>query len=241
MPRRWRARAPAMRGPLWVTAYRQTAGRGRRGRIWVSEPGNLYASLLLIDACAADRAPELSFVSALALHDAVAELAPAWRARLAFKWPNDLLLDRAKLAGILVEGEVAAHGFATAIGIGVNCCRHPSDVPYAGDRSARLGRRSRAGGGVPQPVRDDAAAGCGNGTAARASPPSARDWLARAGGIGEPIRVRTAHDHLEGIFAALDPTGRLILAVPDGTTHVIGAGEVIPSLAEPPRLPDSVQ
>ncbi len=68
-----------------------------------------------------------------------------------------------------------------------------------------------------------------------------RDWLARAGGIGEPIRVRTAHDHLEGIFAALDPTGRLILAVPDGTTHVIGAGEVIPSLAEPPRLPDSVQ
>jgi BirA family transcriptional regulator, biotin operon repressor / biotin---[acetyl-CoA-carboxylase] ligase len=68
-----------------------------------------------------------------------------------------------------------------------------------------------------------------------------REWLDRAGGIGEPIRVRTAHEHLEGIFTALDPTGRLLLARPDGTTRVIEAGEVFPLVAEPQRLPDGVQ
>src|SRR6266508_1059239 len=93
------------RGPLWITARRQTAGRGRRGRTWVSEPGNLYASLLLSDPSPLDRAPELSFVAALALRDALVETAPALASRLGFKWPNDVLGDAAKVAGILVEGE----------------------------------------------------------------------------------------------------------------------------------------
>ncbi len=227
-------------GPLWITACRQTAGRGRGGRSWVSEPGNLYATLLLCDASPAANAPELSFVSALALHDALAELAPALAPRLRFKWPNDLLVDRAKIAGILVEGEAGPRGFATAIGIGVNCARHPSDASYASTDlgaagvdlspaavfhglSVTMGRR------LHQWDR-------GAGFAA-----IRHDWLARAGGIGEPVRVRIGDDHLEGIFAAIDPTGRLLLAVSDGTTRVIGAGEVIPRLAEPPRLGHGVQ
>src|SRR5262245_9745242 len=98
------------RGPLWVTAERQSAGRGRRGRSWTSERGNLFASLLLTDPAPAEHWPELSFVAALALHDAVAELAPPLKPQLAIKWPNDLLLTRAKFAGILVEGESAAGG-----------------------------------------------------------------------------------------------------------------------------------
>src|SRR6266540_721448 len=93
------------RGPLWITAGRQTAGRGRRGRAWVSEPGNLYASLLLTDPAPAEHWPELSFVAALAIHDAVAEVAAAIRPQLAIKWPNDLLLGGEKFAGILTEGE----------------------------------------------------------------------------------------------------------------------------------------
>ena len=80
------------RGPLWVTAGRQTGGRGRRGRTWVSEPGNLFAVLLLTDAAPAEHWPELAFVAALAIHDAVAEAAPALRPQLFIKWPNDLLL-----------------------------------------------------------------------------------------------------------------------------------------------------
>ena len=88
------------RGPLWVTAKRQTAGRGRRGRSWVSEPGNLYASLLLTDPAPPERFPELSFVAALALHDAIGGRIPGLSNRLVLKWPNDLLIDRNKFAGI---------------------------------------------------------------------------------------------------------------------------------------------
>ena len=102
-------------------AKTQTAGRGRRGRTWVSEPGNLYASLLLTDPAPPERFPELSFVAALALHDAIGGRIPGLAARLVLKWPNDLLIDRNKFAGILIEGE----GAAVAIGIGVNCVHHP--------------------------------------------------------------------------------------------------------------------
>jgi BirA family transcriptional regulator, biotin operon repressor / biotin---[acetyl-CoA-carboxylase] ligase len=242
-------------GPLWVVARRQTAGRGRGGRTWVSEPGNLYASLLLTDPSPPAQAPELSFVSALALHDALADLAPELERRLAFKWPNDLLANGAKIAGILVEGETVArpardpekwepvfgkdhaqeNRFAVAIGIGVNCSRHPSDASYASTDLAALGFEL-----APAAVFRALSAtfvrrlrqwerGAGFATVRR-------DWLARAGGVGEPIRVRTGRDQLDGIFAALDPTGRLVLTVPDGTTHVIGAGEVFPSLAEPAQL-----
>src|SRR5437016_6850797 len=91
-------------GPLWITADRQTAGRGRRGRAWVSPPGNLYASLLLREPAQPRRAAEICFIAALALSDAIFEIAPRAAAALALKWPNDVLVDGAKTAGILVEG-----------------------------------------------------------------------------------------------------------------------------------------
>src|SRR5215468_2238165 len=92
-------------GPLWVTAARQSAGRGRRGRAWMSEPGNLFASLLLTNPAAAERRPELAFVAALAVHDAVVEVAADLGPRIAIKWPNDLLVGGDKVAGILIEGD----------------------------------------------------------------------------------------------------------------------------------------
>src|SRR5262245_37759459 len=91
------------RGPLWVVAEQQSGGRGRRGRQWVSEAGNLFASLLLTDPAPPDRCPELAFVAALAVHDSVSEAAAPLKPSLAIKWPNDLLLGDAKLAGILIE------------------------------------------------------------------------------------------------------------------------------------------
>src|ERR1700755_3340090 len=86
-------------GPLWITARTQTAGRGRRGRTWVSESGNLHATPLLTAPAPPERPAQLSFVAALAVDDAVAACAPALAPRLALKWPNDVLLDGAKLAG----------------------------------------------------------------------------------------------------------------------------------------------
>src|SRR3954451_5641354 len=125
-------------GPLWVVAKRQTAGRGRRGRTWVSEPGNLYASLMLSDPGSPERFPELSFVAALALHDAIGGRIPGLSNRLVLKWPNDLLIDRNKFAGILVEGE----GTSVAIGIGVNCAHHPAQTEFPATDLATAGVRT---------------------------------------------------------------------------------------------------
>src|SRR5258708_39940625 len=112
-----RARA-GERGPLWIVARQQSAGRGRRGRAWVSPPGNLHATLLLTDPAPAAAAPQLGFVAGLALVDAAAAAAPLLASRLALKWPNDLLCGARKIAGILIEGEGSP--LTVAVGIGVN-------------------------------------------------------------------------------------------------------------------------
>jgi BirA family biotin operon repressor/biotin-[acetyl-CoA-carboxylase] ligase len=210
------------RGPLWVVAKSQTAGRGRRGRIWVSEPGNLYASLLLTDPAPPDRFPELSFVAALAVHDAIGGRIPGLSSRLVLKWPNDLLIDRNKFAGILVEGE----GTGVAIGIGVNCVHHPggtdtpaTDLATAGVRTspetlfAPLSAAMRAR--VAQWNR-------GAGFAAIRT-----DWLARAAGVGKAIRVRSGDGELAGQFETIDETGRLVLRLADGTMQTVAAGDVV--------------
>jgi len=224
-------------GPLWVTARSQTAGRGRRGRAFVSEPGNLYASLLLIDAAPAEHAAELSFVAALALHDAVLEVAPILERRLAVKWPNDLLCDGGKLAGILVEGESAiGRPLATVIGIGVNCTHHPAGMPY---RATDL---AVAGAPVPPATLFGALSRTmlrrlgewdrGKGFAAIRGA-----WLARACGLGGPIRVNLADRQFEGRFDSLDEAGRLVVRHPDGTTELVTAGDVFPVRPEDALAP----
>jgi BirA family biotin operon repressor/biotin-[acetyl-CoA-carboxylase] ligase len=209
------------RGPLWIVAKTQTAGRGRRGRTWVSEPGNLYASLLLTDPAAPERCPELSFVAALALHDAVGGRIPGLAARLVLKWPNDLLIDRNKFAGILVEGE----GTAVAIGIGVNCVHHPDGTEYPATDLAAAGLRA-----TPESLFAPLSAAMvarlaqwnrGAGFAAIRN-----DWLARAAGLGKPIRVKTADGELAGQFDGIDASGRLVLRSADGTMQSIAAGDV---------------
>ncbi|MBI3702787.1 MAG: biotin--[acetyl-CoA-carboxylase] ligase [Rhizobiales bacterium] len=126
------------RGPLWVSALAQTAGRGRRNSTWASPPGNLYATLLVNEPSLTELAPQLSFVTALALHDAVVARAPQLGPLLAVKWPNDLLLGMAKVAGILIEGE-SGPTFSVAIGIGVNCAAHPRDTAFPATDLASAG------------------------------------------------------------------------------------------------------
>ena len=100
------ARASAKPARSGSRRRQQTAGRGRRGNAWVSTRGNLYATLLLRDPAPADSAPELSFVAALAVHDAHRSSGrQRLREQLALKWPNDVLCGGAKLAGILIESE----------------------------------------------------------------------------------------------------------------------------------------
>jgi BirA family biotin operon repressor/biotin-[acetyl-CoA-carboxylase] ligase len=211
------------RGPLWIVAAAQIAGRGRRGAAWVSAPGNLTATLLLTEPSPPAAAPQLSFVVGLALHDAVASCAPQLGPALKLKWPNDLLLGGAKLAGILIEGE-SDPAFAVAIGIGVNCASHPEGTVYPATDLAAAGALV-----TPEALLATLAAamarrlaqwgeGTGFGTI-RA------DWLKRAAGLGLDIRVRLPEREFSGRFEGVDVTGRL-LVTEDGRLTAVGAGEV---------------
>ena len=217
-----RARA-GERGALWISAKAQDAGRGRRGSAWTSSPGNLFATLLLSDPSPPPLAPQLSFVAALALHDAVAECAPQIGPLLKVKWPNDLLLGGAKLAGILIEGE-SEPSFAVVIGFGVNCVAHPPNTPYPATDLAAAGALVEPGRvlvalaeamqrRLAQWARGDGFAGI------RA------DWLKRAAGLGKEIRVRLPEREFSGRFEGLDDAGHLLVRGPAGLVTVT-AGEV---------------
>ena len=218
------------RGPLWITAGRQTAGRGRHGRSWISERGNLHASLLLALPAPAERWPQLSFAASLAVHDAIVGLARELEPRLAIKWPNDVLLDGAKLAGILLEsqGGIADEPGAVAIGIGINCASHPPDTSYpATDLSASgVSPETLFAALSVSMVERLAQWNAGRGFAAIRV-----DWLARAAGLGADMRVRLADRDLFGRFETIDEAGGLVLRVTDGTVASIAAGEVFPSRA----------
>ena len=206
------------RGPLWITARAQTAGRGRRGRAWVSEPGNLFATLLLTDPAPSDRAPQLSFVAALAVHDAVAALAPAQAARLAFKWPNDVLRDGQKLAGILIEAEGTP--LIVAVGIGVNCRHHPDGTDYpATDLAGAVAAEA-----LFEALSDAMVHRLREWQAGFASIRAA--WLDRA--LGGELKARLGAREITGRFETLDDAGRLVLRLPDGRCEAIAAGEVVP-------------
>ena len=211
------------RGPLWITATTQSAGRGRRSNRWVSPPGNLYATLLLIEPSPPPQTPQLSFVAALAVHDAVAARAPQLGPLLKVKWPNDLLVGQAKVAGILIEGE-SDPAFAVAVGIGVNCATHPNDTSYPAIDLA-------ATGALVAPDALFAALSTameerlaqwnrGQGFAAVRG-----DWLMRAAGLGEMLQVRLRERELSGRFEGLDETGRLLLKQ-GGDLSTVTAGEV---------------
>jgi BirA family transcriptional regulator, biotin operon repressor / biotin---[acetyl-CoA-carboxylase] ligase len=213
-------------GPLWITAEQQSAGRGRRGRKWVSVPGNLHASLLLSDPGPVQDWPQLSFVAALAVHDALVEVAPEIRPMLELKWPNDLLLSGGKFAGILIEGEGKEEEGAVAIGIGVNCTAHPAGAAYPATDLAAGGASVSAAAlftalSVKMPGRL-AQWNRGNGFATIRA-----DWLARAAGLGENIRIGLADRELAGRFEGLDDAGSLVLIAPDGGKTVVTAGDVI--------------
>ncbi|MGB3744041.1 MAG: biotin--[acetyl-CoA-carboxylase] ligase [Xanthobacteraceae bacterium] len=234
------------RGPLWITATAQSEGRGRHGRAWISPPGNLYASLLLSDPSPFEHAPQLAFVAALALRDAIVAEAAALTPQLAFKWPNDLLLAGDKCAGILIEGDAALDGeeaqapkrLTVIVGIGVNCTSHPPRSSGTGSFPATDLQAHGAEIMPAQLFRRLSATMCrrlaqwdrSHGFAAILA-----DWLACARGIGEQITVRNNGAEVQGRFVGLDQAGRLLLELRNGTLTKISAGDVFPLAVHGPR------
>lgn len=204
--------------PLWITAARQTAGYGRRGRAWDSGQGNLAATLLLRPEAPPLKTAQLGFAAALAVADLVTHFAP--QAGVTVKWPNDVLADGRKLSGILLE---AGSGWL-AIGIGINLAEHPVDTEFPATSLAALG--------VPPPTPDMALTMLATRFAhwfslwqSQGFAPLRTAWLERAGGLGLPIRARLPHGERHGAFEGIDATGALLLREASGL-QTITAGEV---------------
>lgn len=216
---------------LWVVARRQTSGRGRHGRSWASPPGNLYASLVLIDPCEVARAPELGFVAGVAVFEAVRASTGLEHPRMSLKWPNDLLIDGAKCVGILLEGHRLANGaFALVIGMGVNVTTPPREFPGATGLSAFSPNVT-----APQLFRSLSDEFARRFAAFAAAPLSDEahfaDWAARAHGIGSQVRVKLPTGEVRGTFRGLE-RGRMIVDTQDGRRkldagdlYVMGEGE----------------
>jgi BirA family transcriptional regulator, biotin operon repressor / biotin---[acetyl-CoA-carboxylase] ligase len=212
-------------GPLWLVAREQLQGRGRRGRTWLSPAGNLYASLLLIDAAPSERLPELGFVASVALSNALRAILGN-DPRLGIKWPNDLLFDGAKLSGILLESSSLPSGATACVaGFGVNCRSHPPNLPYAATDLAAIGTLLDAPEDIFSRLSDAMADALQVWSSGAGFPEIRARWLASAVGVGSTIRVVLGASSLAGIFETIDARGRLILR-DGGNTRVIEAGDV---------------
>lgn len=214
-------------GRLWIRAERQSAGRGRRGRAWASERGNLYQSLLLIDPCEPARMGDLPLVAALGIRDGIAAIPGLDPERVRIKWPNDVLVGGAKCVGILLESETLATGaLSVVIGFGINVETMPSDAPYA----VTALRREGALGDLAQMFETVARgldAALDKWDRGRHFERVRLDWLERAVGIGAPCRVTfpdgtTSH----GLFRDLDATGRLVLDEGGGRVRTVSAADL---------------
>lgn len=219
--------APSLTGPCWILGGEQTGGRGRRGRAWASPRGNFHATLVMRPEGPPAQAALRSFVAALALRQALAQVGGT-AAPFALKWPNDVLCNGGKIAGILLEstgqGPQVAH---LAIGIGVNLIAAP-DASFLDPGAlpavtllAETGRRVE-----PEVLLDALAPAFADWETrlqADGFAPVRREWLAHAARLGEPIRARTGTETREGVFEDIDMTGALVLRMAGGRVAIPAA------------------
>ena len=217
--------AAGLSGPEGILGQRQTAARGRRGRPWVNPAGNFAATLVIRPEDTPDKLALRSFVAALALYDALASVTGT-ETGLALKWPNDVLLNGGKLAGILLEG-IGGPGGHLAIGIGVNLLSAPGreavepgavpPVSLLGETGVRV---------LPETFLEVLATAFAAHEARLTSygfEPIRTLWLARAARLGEVITARTSRDSVTGVFETVDGTGQLVLKTPKGRVSVAAA------------------
>ncbi len=202
------------------------SGRGRLGRQWVSEVGNLYASALILDAAPLARLGTLPFVAALALHATMSERSGIDQKRIKIKWPNDILIDGAKISGLLIESEVLTNGVhAIACGFGVNIVHHPEGALYATTDLRTLGLNI-----TPDALFHSLAKNFADileiWNRGKGFGKIREEWLRHAKGLGEPITVNLPTEQLHGTFIDIDAHGCLVFAGSMGEERIISAGDI---------------
>ena len=215
-------------GPLWIVARRQTEGRGRRGRQWESQDGNLLSTLLQLTRKSPAEAAQVTFVAALAIADLLDAYAPP--SLVTIKWPNDVMLAGQKASGVLVEsGAHESGGLWLAVGIGVNLAHAPEGTERP---ATALVHHLR--GDVTAPPTVEAAAATLAGAfdvwmtrwETLGFEPILDAWRARTAGLDGPAVARLGRETVEGIAEGVAPDGALKLRLADGSLRLISAGDV---------------
>jgi BirA family biotin operon repressor/biotin-[acetyl-CoA-carboxylase] ligase len=221
-------------GHLWIVADEQTAGRGRRGRAWISPRGNLHASALMIDPCAPAVAAQLGFVAGVALARAARDLGGT---EVGLKWPNDLMSCGSKCAGILVEGVGLGGGRAACVvGVGVNCVHAPDGLGYATSRLTGVGGQAVGAGELFERLVHRFGEALDAWRAGEAFDRIRAAWLDCASGLGERIAIQNGTGQREGVFEGIDAAGRLLMRS-EGGLDTIEAADLwlLPRSVAPPR------
>ncbi len=212
----------------WIVARRQSAGRGRRGREWNSDTGNLFATLLTMTRRPPAEAAQVTFVAALAVADLLDSFAIP--GSVTIKWPNDVMLAGDKASGILIESGVHASGILwLAVGIGVNLAHAPEGTERPATSLAAHLRSD-----IAYPPSIDAAAtvlaeAFGVWQARWESlgfQPILDAWTARTRGLDGPCVARLGHETVTGVADGVDTDGALRLRTADGSLRLISAGDV---------------
>lgn len=219
--------APTLDRPTWICALEQTAGRGRRGRVWLSQPGNFAASLVLPGSGHPGQAALRSFVAALALRDALTAVTGRVEA-LSLKWPNDVLLDGGKVAGILLESVGAgARIDRLVIGIGVNLTHAPTPAEVEPGAVPPVSLMSETGLTIgPEAFLDHLASAFAHWDGlytTQGFAPIRAAWLRSAARLGATITARTAREATTGIFTDVDIDGQLVLQTALGRRRIAAA------------------
>lgn len=221
-----RRSAQGERGPVWIAAERQTAGRGRSGRAWDQAHGNLAASLLFPPEAPVQVLHQLSLLAGVAVHDAVTEVGGLPLPALRLKWPNDILLAGAKAGGILVETTTAGGQTIAIVGVGVNVARAPRiegrAVTCLADHAARAVTVDGLLGALDRALTH----WLGSWQAGRGFEAVRQAWLQRGAAAGERMAVNGSGSRVEGAFRGLDVDGALLLGLADGTVKRMTFGDV---------------
>ena len=220
-------------GPKWFVTTQQTAGRGRRQRPWVAPRGNLASSILEVMDVPPGTAATLGFAAGLAMATALDRVsiearlrAGAGDLRFLLKWPNDILVRKHKLAGILLEAEaVGKSRLAVVVGIGTNVVAYPEGTPYPATSLAALGIAIGAEElfGALSDSWADYRRIWDNG---RGFDAIRTEWLEHAAGLGEPVSIQSSGEAVTGTFDTIDEAGCLIVRTADGKRLPIAAGDV---------------
>jgi len=212
--------------PAWsaIVADRQIAGRGRHGRSWQSPPGNLYLSVILRPSGGVAAAAQLGFAAALAVGEALALRLPPTCA-LRYKWPNDVLVDGAKIAGILLESLAGTDGSVAwvVVGIGINVASQPQGTSTPATSLSALGAAAMTPETLVPEIVDGLRVWVGRWQT-NGFEPLRRAWLERALGLGSALRVKLPRESLTGRFVNLDRDGALLLETTAGPRRIAAGG-----------------